>query len=222
MIQLKVLLSLVLAFVFFPILSMQYAAVDFLKIDFISAAAREVMVGLCLGFLTRVFFYAVSAAGELISTSLGLASAAIFNPMMGSQGTVVEKFYYTLAVLLFLAINGHHQFIEVILKSFELFPLDRGLLHFENFAQVALIGQEVLLLAIKMSAPIMVAILVANLAMGILGRAVPQINVLVTSFSVTIIVGLGLLIITLPLMFGQMIGLMQWNFEFLYKFLEII
>lgn len=222
MVQLKVLLSLVMAFVFCPLVSAQYQAASFVGMEFISAAAREVCVGLCLGFLTRIFFFAVSAAGEVIATSLGLASAALFNPMLGSTGTVIEKFHSTLAVLLFLAINGHHEFISVIVKSFELFPLDRGFLHLENFAQVAMVGQEVLLLTIKMSAPMLVAMLVSNLGMGILGRAVPQINVLVTSFSVAIILGVALMLVSLPLSMGQMIGMMDWNIGFLREFLKVI
>ncbi len=222
MVQLKVLLSLVMAFVFYPMISAKYNPLEFVGMDFISAAAREVCVGICLGFLTKIFFYAVSAAGEVIATSLGLASAALFNPMLGSSGTIIEKFHSTLAVLLFLSLNGHHHFIEVIMKSFEMFPLQGAFLHLESFANVALVGHEVLVLTVKMSAPMMVAMLISNMGMGILGRAVPQINVLVTSFSVAILLGLGLMLVSLPLSLTQMMGMMGKNIELLYDFLKVI
>jgi flagellar biosynthetic protein FliR len=222
MVQIKVLLSLVLAFVFFPLISPQYPPSHFLEVEFISSSAREILVGLCLGFLTRAFFFGVSSAGEVISTSLGLSSAALFNPMLGSAGTVIEQFHSTMAVLLFLSINGHHEFISVVLRSFELFSMERGFLNIENFFELALMGQQVLILAIKMSAPMLVAMLVSNVGMGILGRAVPQINVLVTSFSVAIILGVILMIVSLPISFGQMISMIGWNISLLKEFLKVI
>ncbi|MFN8944938.1 MAG: flagellar biosynthetic protein FliR, partial [Pseudobdellovibrionaceae bacterium] len=163
-----------------------------------------------------------SMAGEIISVSTGLGSAQIFNPAMNMQGRVMEMFHSTLATLLFLTLNGHHYLIEALTQSFQLFPVIGTNFTFNHFQDLALIGEHVFVMGIKMSAPIMAAGLLSNLGMAIIGRAVPQVNVLVTSFSVTLIISLGLMVVTLPLLFGQMEGIMAWNFELLFDFLKKI
>ena len=222
MMQIKVLMAVVMSFVFFPLLVSKHAPAELLNAPFIMLTAKEIMVGLCLGFLTRMFFYAVSMAGEVISVSVGLGSAQIFNPSMNMQGSVMEMFHSTLATLFFLTLNGHHQFIEALTKSFELFPVLGTNFTFNHFHDLVLIGESVFVMGIKMSAPILAATLLSNLGMAIIGRAVPQVNVLVTSFSVTILVGFGLMMVTLPLLFQQMTGIMAWNFELLFEFLKKI
>ncbi|MFN7904853.1 MAG: flagellar biosynthetic protein FliR [Pseudobdellovibrionaceae bacterium] len=220
--QLKVLLAVVMSFVFFPLLIGKHASAEIINAPFMMLTAKEIMIGLCLGFLTRMFFYAVSMAGEIISVSTGLGSAQIFNPAMNMQGSVMEMFHSTLATLLFLTLNGHHYLIEALTQSFQLFPVIGTNFTFNHFQDLALIGEHVFIMGIKMSAPIMAAGLLSNLGMAIIGRAVPQVNVLVTSFSVTLIISLGLMVVTLPLLFGQMEGIMAWNFELLFDFLKKI
>lgn len=222
MTQVKVLLAVVMSFVFFPLLITKHASAEVINAPFIMLAAKELMLGLCLGFLTRMFFYAVSMAGELISVSIGLSSAQIFNPAMNMQSSVMELFHSTLATLFFLTLNGHHHFIEALAKSFELFPVIGTNVSFNHFQEMVMLGNYVFIMGIKMSAPIVAATLLANVGMAIIGRAVPQVNVLVTSFSITIIAGFGLMVVTLPLLFGQMGGLMSWNFELLFDFLKKI
>lgn len=172
-------------------------------------AAREVVVGLILGFLTRLFFFAVSMTGDLVSVTLGLSAAQLFNPMMASQGGIIEQFHVLIGSLFFFLINGHHMLINALFQSFQLIPVGAVSLHTGPLAEIAAFGQDLLLLTIKMSAPVVVAILIANLAMGILGRAVPQINVLVTSFPVTILLGLSVMFICLPLFVFEMNGLVD-------------
>lgn len=220
--HLKVLLAVVMSFVFFPLLINKHAPAEILEAPFMLLTAKEVLVGLCLGFLTRMFFYAVSMAGEMISISVGLGSAQMFNPSMNMQSSVMEMFHSTLAILFFLSLNGHHHFIEALSKSFELFPVLGLNMSFDHFDDLAMIGENVFVMGIKMSAPIVAATLVSNFGMAIIGRAVPQVNVLVTSFAVTIVVGLGLMLVTLPIWFEQMAGIMAWNMDQLFVFLKTI
>lgn len=205
----KILLALVLSMLLFPVVKV--SNVDYLVIsnEIISLAVRELIVGLALGFLTRLFFFVVSMTGDLVSISVGLSASQLYNPMMGSQGGVIEQFYSTLATLVFLAINGHHMLISAIAQSYELIPVSSLALNVGPFAEMATFGQTAFIMAIKMCAPVLIAILLVNLAMGILGRAVPQINVLVTSMPVTIMLGMTVVFICLPLLVMEMNGVAE-------------
>lgn len=200
----KVLLPLVLSFVLFPTLIV--GVTDKLPIDgmIVAYAFREVFVGLFLGFFCRLFFFAISVAGEIVGISSGLASAQIFNPAMGTQTNVLEQFQTLLATLLFLALNAHHVFFEGLIRSFQVLPI--GQLAFNAAAAESLLrlSQTVLVLGLQIAAPIVMSIFLANIAMGIIGKAVPQMNVLMTSLQVTILVTLLMLIITIPLTLAYM------------------
>lgn len=205
----KILLSLAIATMIFP--SINIALIDTAKMneDLILLSAREVVLGLSLGFLTRLFFFSVAMMGELVSVSIGLGSAQIFNPLMGSNSNTVEQFYNTIATLIFFSLNGHHLLISGIAQSYELIPLAQLKLNVGPFVEIATFAQEMMVMAIKMCAPIIGAVLITNIAMGILGRAIPQINVLVTSMPVTIMLGFSLMFICIPLLVIEMSSVLE-------------
>lgn len=200
----KILLSLTLTMMIFP--TIQLAAVDTAKLteDLILLSAREVVLGLSLGFLTRLFFFAIGMMGELVSTSIGLGAAQMFNPLMGTQSNTVEQFYTTIATLVFFSLNGHHLMLGAIAQSYELIPIAQLKLNMAPFAEMATFAQDMMVMAVKMCAPIIAALLITNIAMGVLGRAVPQINVLVTSMPVTLMIGFVLMFICIPLLVMEM------------------
>jgi flagellar biosynthetic protein FliR len=200
----KILLSLTLTMMVFPTVHLNPADAAQMSEDLILLSAREVLLGLSLGFLTRLFFFAVGMTGELVSISIGLGAAQIFNPLMGSNSNTVEQFYTTLATLIFFAVNGHHLLIGAIVQSYQLVPLAQMKLNMGPFAEIATFAQDMFVMAIKMCAPIIAAVLITNIAMGILGRAIPQINVLVTSMPVTLMLGFALMFICIPLLVLEM------------------
>ena len=219
-VHVKILLSITLSMVLYPVVRIGH--VDYLTIsnEIIGLAIRELIVGLALGFLTRLFFFVVTMVGDLVSMSVGLSASQMYNPMMGSNGNVLDTFYSTLGTLIFLSINGHHMLINAIAQSYQLVPVSSLSLNVGPFAEVAMFGRTALLLTIKMCAPVIVTILLVNLAMGILGRAVPQINVLVTSMPVTIMIGMTVVFIGLPLMGMEMNGLVEITADNLFKVMK--
>ncbi|GIL17687.1 MAG: hypothetical protein BroJett040_14380 [Oligoflexia bacterium] len=206
--QLKVLLAIVLSIVIYPTVSFQN--VDLIRISdqIVFLAFREVMIGLFLGYLLRFFFFALSVAGELIGISAGLASAQLFNPAMGAQSNVYEQVHVMLATLFILAMNGHHLFIQGLSQSYELVPIASIAIKHEGFTTVAYLVKDAFLMGFKMAAPVTVAIFLANLAMGIMGRAVPQLNVMMTSMQVTILVGTLVFFLSLPLYVEELTGVL--------------
>ncbi|PWU14315.1 MAG: flagellar biosynthetic protein FliR [Bdellovibrio sp.] len=203
----KVLWSLVLSVVIFPVASVGggaatgvQSAVAPLAISemVILWALREVVLGLFLGFVVRFFFFAVSVAGELLGVTSGLGASQLFNPSLGTNSNILEQFEVLLATLLFLALNGHHFFIEGIARSFSLHPVGRTNINVLSFGDLGPWVQQIIVSGIQIAAPVMISIFLAHLAMGIVGRVVPQVNVLVTSLQMTILASFLVLFISLP------------------------
>ncbi|MBC7753139.1 MAG: flagellar biosynthetic protein FliR [Moraxellaceae bacterium] len=218
----KVLLSMVLTMMVYTAVAdnQLVARVSDQQNSLIMLAALELIVGLCLGFLTRMFFFAVSMAGEMISIALGLGQAQIFNPLMGSQGNAMEQFLVMFASLVFLAINGHHLMIQGLIQSFSTIPVANVNISAIELSRVVLGLQDILVIAVRMAAPIVISMLVIQIGIGLLSRAVPQINVLSTAASVSALIGIILLIICLPLMSNQMSGAIEETSASFFSFVK--
>lgn len=216
----KILLSLVLSVLLFPIAQAKGVDYSLVSDEIVLLAGRELLVGLVLGFLTRLFFFIVTMAGDLVSMSIGLGASQLYNPMLGSNGNAIDQFYSTLGTLVFLAIQGHHMLISGIAQSYDLIPVAALSFNAGPLAEIAAYGQIVLTMAVKMCAPVLVTILLVNLAMGILGRAVPQINVLITSMPVTIMIGASVVFVCMPLMIFEMNGLIEMTASKLFEVMK--
>ena len=158
----------------------------------------------------------------MLSQAMGLSSAQFFNPTLGGQTTAVEQLYVTLASLFSLGVNGHHLLISGLTNSYDWVPAAQLTLNTSQFTGVGHMVQEVVEMGLKFSAPVVISVLVINIVLGVIGRTVPQLNVLVTSFPINILVGFALLVFTLPLLIDQMDGFLSLStvrvFEFVKSF----
>ena len=220
----KVLFSVVLSIlVFKPIVSNEVIArISANENQLIIMSACELLIGLVLGFFTRIFFFALSMAGEIVSISTGLGQAQIFNPMLGSMGNAIEQFYVTVGTLLFFALNGHHMMIQGLVQSFTTSQLAMSQFNVQSFAEVVMKTQEFFVLGIKISAPLLISMVIVQVGIALLSRAVPQINVLVTSVSVATLLGFAIIFISLPLLVMQMSGLLDFTTVEFFKFMKTI
>lgn len=195
----KILFSVAFTIVVFPLVGWNQIQ-GLLETNFIIwLALKEVVIGLIIVAMTQLLLFTVNICGQIVSTSMGLASASIFNPAQGQQANVLEQVQVLMCSVFFLAINGHHLFIDGLVQSFNLVPLGMEGINAINASDLILMTQEVMLIGVKLSAPIMASIFVMNLAMAVVGRAVPQINILITSFPVNILFGFMVLIVTVPM-----------------------
>lgn len=220
----KVLFSVLLSILVYKTVATNVALVRLheLENNLLLLTAREILVGVSLGFVTRLFFFAISMAGELVSVSMGLGQAQVFNPMMGSMGNAMEQFYGVIGTLIFLTINGHHLVIQGIMQSFSVVEVAQMQFHFQSFSEMVLKAQEFFVLGIKIAAPILISMIVVQVGIALLSRAVPQINVLVTSASLTTLLGFIIIFISLPLLVTQMIGLMNLTGVEFFNFLKTL
>jgi flagellar biosynthesis protein FliR len=223
-VMVKVLFSVVLTIVVFNSVATSEALVRLhdLENSLMVLAARELAIGLVLGFVTRLFFFALSMAGELVSVSLGLGQAQMFNPMMGSMGNAMEQFYVIIGTLVYLSLDGHHFMIQGLVQSFQVSKVALMSFNYESFAEITMKAQSFFVLGIKIAAPILISMIVIQVGIALVSRAVPQINVLVTSASITSLIGFIVIFISLPLLVMQMTGLMNLTHVEFFKFLKTL
>ena len=154
--------------------------------------ASEVLMGLIAVFGVRILFASVQLAGQVMSFQMGFSMARAIDPNTGVQSTALSQFLYLFTVLLFFAMDGHHLMIRAIAASFRLAPpnalsFDPGLAE-----AVMRITAHMFVLGLKVAAPIMIALFLSNLCLGIVARTVPQVNILMIGFPINIGIGLVL------------------------------
>lgn len=219
---LKILLSLLLTIVLFPILKADFKHVFTSYSQVIFYVGKEVFIGLALAQISYMFFYMIQMMADLVSTSLGISSAQLFNPTFQTSATPIDTLYYALAVLFFLIVNGHHMFLTGLVQSYDIAPIYRWSLDGNSFGQISLIAKDVIILGLQLAAPVLVSILLINISLAIVGRAVPQINVLVTSMPINTLAGLVVLIVSMPFVMDQMEASLGIFVEQFFMFLKTI
>lgn len=165
-------------------------------IDLPILITREVAVGLILGFSCKLFFFVLEMAGQLISSSMGLSVASIFNPEIG-QSTEISRFYSILGILIFLSIDAHHDLIYLLVKSYDLIPL--GTADFGKIFDIAIeMVQKMFILSIKIASPTILLMLITNIYLAFISKAAPQMNIFFIGYPVYLFVGFLTILIGIP------------------------
>ncbi len=159
----------------------------------------EVLVGFALGIGAAVFVGAAEAAGELIAIQVGLSGAAIMDPMSQTQGPALGQFMSLLAVALMLSVDAHLVMLDALAVSTRHIPLGTAAELEAGAGAMASLGSTLFALGFRFAAPVVAAVLVANVALAVLSRAAPQLNVLSLAFPVQIALGLFALVAAIPL-----------------------
>ncbi|MCU0578150.1 MAG: flagellar biosynthetic protein FliR [Desulfobacterota bacterium] len=187
----KVGLALVISLILLPLVAVEVQGRLFEPAGFVFYLIAELMIGLCLGLAVKLIFAGIQLAGEFLGYQMGLAMASLIDPQSGLNTTVVAEFNYLAGLLLFLALDGHHWFFKALVESFrEIVPggwqMKTGLYHY-----LLQLSGKMFVVAVKLAAPVTAIILFTQIALGLTAKMVPQINLLMASFPLTI--GLGLL-----------------------------
>lgn len=161
---------------------------------------REVIIGLAIGAILRVFFTAMATAGEVISLSTTLSFAQTANPTEATQNTTLASFLSLMAAVLLMATNLHHLFIAAMVRSYTLFPYGHAV-PVADFSQlmVRTVGQA-FALGVQLAAPVMAFSLIFNIATGLVGRAMPQFQIFFAATPLQVLLGLSLFALSLGVM----------------------
>ncbi|MBF0565288.1 MAG: flagellar biosynthetic protein FliR [Nitrospirae bacterium] len=157
---------------------------------------KEIVLSMLLGGVGLLVFTGVSMAGQIMSNSMSLSIATYFDPQFG-QSAEMSRLLEAIVTLLFFIMNAHQDMIYIFVKSFELIP--PGQIKMNNLMIAGMFGgAKLFVMAIKVGAPVMVGLLVANLLLGFLYKAAPQVNIMFVSFPIFIFFGMVLLIAGMP------------------------
>lgn len=198
----RVAIALALTFVFLPMAKITDVPSDLLP--FVAAIGKEVVVGLAMGFMASLMFTAIQMAGAYIDLQVGFGFAQIVDPMTRESHAVLSQFQNFAATLLFLALNGHHLMITGLADSFSILPL--GTMAIKGAAVGGLVEAfaGIFLAALKIGAPVVGAIFLTDVALGILARTVPQLNVFVVGLPAKMAVALLAVIAVMPMALAVM------------------
>jgi len=219
----KAAICLTLTLALWPRLPLMGAQMPGHPFDLALMLGAELLLGLVLGLVIRFLFAAIQTGGQLIGFQMGFAMVNVVDPDSGASEAVTAHFLYMVSLLTFLSFNGHLYLLDGLMRSFDLLPPGAILLSPRLSSQIFALSAQMFVLAIQIGAPVIAAILLVDLALALVSRASPQMNVLIIGFPVKISVGflfLGIIfeIISLhmegfvsrmPLLFSQIIGAMR-------------
>jgi flagellar biosynthetic protein FliR len=191
--------------------------VDFLSPAGVVVAGQQVVVGLAMGFIFQMVFAAMVIAGNFIAMTMGLGFAMSVDPQNGVQVPVLSQFYVILSTLAFLAMDMHLLLIRYLADSFVLLPLDTGSLPASFGMTVSAWASQMFIGALMISLPIITVLLLINIALGVITRAAPQLNIFAVGFPVTIFAGFVLVMLTLPNLMPVIEGIYISAFEQIVK-----
>jgi len=166
--------------------------------DIAFAVIKEFVTGLTIGYVSYLIFTSVYLAGQLVDMQIGFGMVNVIDPTSNVQVPVTANFYFILSMLIFLMVNGHHYLIKALYDSFVQIPI--GMAHFgeEAFNIIVSVFGSVFVIGFKIAAPITAAIILTDVALGIMSRTVPQLNVFFLGMPLKIVLGIIVMILTVP------------------------
>lgn len=195
--QTKAAIAMTIALLLVPVID--YSAPAPLTLaNMVCSAATESIVGLLIGYAASLLFVAVQLGGMQIGQQMGTEIGSVFNPFLEVQSSVVGEFYFLFSTLVFLGINGHHILLAALVESFRTVPIGTAALSLGALDMLIKLFGYLFAIAFAISAPAVLALFLVTVAMGFVARTVPQMNILIVGFPVRVVVGLAVMIFTLP------------------------
>ncbi|MBE9580209.1 MAG: flagellar biosynthetic protein FliR [Proteobacteria bacterium] len=183
-------LALLISIVLFPVVRPDPTLFPEGLLAVVRLILSELVFGLVVGLILRLFFAGVQLGGQLIGFQMGFAIANILDPESGAQGSILAMLGYWVAILFFLLLDGHHILLKTLVESFSIVEVGSLGLHDGLFGRMLEVSADMFAMSIKVGAPAITALLLTSASFGIIARVVPQMNILIVAFPLKIVVGL--------------------------------
>ena len=161
-------------------------------------AVKELLIGVSIGFVSRLLFTSMEMAGHLVGLQMGLGFATFYDPQHSTNVPIIAQVLSLFMLLVFLAFNGHLIMLRALFESFFQLPVSAEMLGAEGWRMMANFGEIIFRTGVMLSLPVLAALLVTNLAIGVMTRAAPQLNVFAIGFPITLGIGAVALYMLLP------------------------
>ena len=194
----KIGLSLLLSLIFLPLIASRVTSLPDSMPIFLTLVARELLLGALVGFAVLIVFTALQAAGHVVGLQMGFSLANVVNPLTADHASLIDQFYALLAALIFFTLNGHHALILAIQQSFDIAPVGVAGLGLPPAPVLLAWGRDLFSIAIRISLPVVAALLLTDVALAVIARSVPQLNVFIVGMPAKVGVAFLMLIVTVP------------------------
>lgn len=182
--------------------------------------AKELIIGLMMGFISYLIFSAIYIAGQMIDVRIGFGMVSVFDPVSNVQIPITADFYVIIATVMMLMTDAHHLLILAIADSYSILPIGEAIFGEDLLLQMVKLFTDTFAVGFKIAAPVTVSILITDLALGIISKSMPQLNVFMLGMPVKIIMGLLVITITIGAFKGIVNVIVQGTHEEIYKFLR--
>ena len=196
-IRVKIGLGMLITVIVAPTIAMP-ANIEPASAEGIFVLAQQILVGLAMGFTMRLVFTAVEMAGDLAGMQMGLGFASFYDPVNASYSPIIAQFLGILTTLAFLSFDGHLYMLSALVDSFQAFPVSASMPSAIAFRTMTEWGTIIFTHSLQLSMPLIGALMITNLALGILTRSAPQLNIFAIGFPITLTVGFATLALSLP------------------------
>ncbi len=206
--RVRVVLAAAVALIVAPLVPVP-AGIEPLSARGVLVTVQQIVIGGALGFSLQIIFDAVTMGGQLLGNSMGLSFAYNLDPVHGTETPVLGQLYGMLVLLTFLALNGHLLLIEVLVSGFRALPVGTSSLGAHGLWQLAEWGTQLFGGALAIALPGVTALTIVNLAFGVMSRAAPTLNLFAVGFPISLVLGLIIVLATLPMLqatFVRLIG----------------
>jgi len=197
--RVRVALAITVALVLFPVMSQKLPPISFTPLPFMIFLINESLLGIMIGLVSRLIFTAVEYGATVVGYQMGFAAANVFDPTGQRQIALVSQFQNVFAILIFLAIDGHHLFFRLAVRSYELLPPGNLNLSGDAVPFLMELASRMFALGVQFSAPVLILLLLSGLILGVLARVFPQLNVFLLSFPLNIATAFIVIALTLDL-----------------------
>jgi len=195
--QAKAGLAVLVSFLLYPVVAPTVPAIPVMPLALAVIAVKEIVIAGMIALFAQLVFTAVQLAGQLISYQMGLAVANVFDPVSSSQEAVVGQFATNAAMLIWLSVGAHHLLLMALADSFHLLPIGASW-SFHGWAALSNAIAAMFVTGLRLMAPVLILLLFVYVALGLLARAVPQIQVFFVSSPLTVALGLLVFALSLP------------------------
>ncbi|MDD2619651.1 MAG: flagellar biosynthetic protein FliR, partial [Syntrophomonadaceae bacterium] len=189
---------------------------------FLAALVVEILIGYTIGFIAYLVLATIQLAGQIMDMQMGFAIVNVVDPQSGTQIPLMGNFTQIFALLIYLVINGHHYLIQALVQSFRIIPVLGLSLNHDFFDLLLEMSIKMFVIAVKISAPVLVSVLISDIAMGFIARTVPQMNVFIVGMPLKILLGFVTLFIMLPVYLWLFGSLFNEFFAYVDKMIMIM
>lgn len=196
-----------------------------LDLTFALMIVKEAIVGLVLGFVAAFILYILQIAGGFIDFQMGFAIANVVDPQTGAQIPIIGNFKYMLSMLFFLSVNGHHLLIDGVVRSYQMVPIEALFVSIGSESVALFISQllvKIYIIAFQIAIPIVGALFLVDVALGMIARTVPQLNVFVVGIPLKIFVGFLMILLTLSMFFYLLQSVFKEMFDTMGQLLQLL